>query len=71
MESEKVLLSLADDVFAPTILRFGTVYGLSGRPRFDLVVNLLAAKAVQDGEVGIFGGAQWRLLVHVRDVAEA
>jgi nucleoside-diphosphate-sugar epimerase len=71
MESEKVLLSLADDTFAPTILRFGTVYGLSGRPRFDLVVNLLAAKAVQDGEVGIFGGEQWRPLVHVRDAAEA
>ena len=71
LESEKVLLNLADATFAPTILRFGTVYGLSGRPRFDLVVNLLAAKAVQDGEVGIFGGEQWRPLVHVRDVAEA
>jgi nucleoside-diphosphate-sugar epimerase len=71
VESEKVLLGLTDAAFAPTILRFGTVYGLSGRPRFDLVVNLLAAKAVQDGEVGIFGGQQWRPLVHVRDVAEA
>jgi nucleoside-diphosphate-sugar epimerase len=71
MESEKMLLSLTDSTFAPTILRFGTVYGLSGRPRFDLVVNLLTAKAVQDGEAGIFGGQQWRPLVHVRDVAEA
>jgi nucleoside-diphosphate-sugar epimerase len=71
VESEKVLLSLTDATFAPTILRFGTIYGLSGRPRFDLVVNLLAAKAVQDGEVGIFGGQQWRPLVHVGDVAEA
>jgi nucleoside-diphosphate-sugar epimerase len=71
MESEKVLLSLSDASFAPTILRFGTVYGLSGRPRFDLVINLLAAKAIQDGEVGIFGGQQWRPFVHVRDVAEA
>ena len=71
IESEKMLLSLTDATFAPTILRFGTVYGLSGRPRFDLVVNLLTAKAIQDGEVGIFGGKQWRPLVHVRDVAEA
>jgi len=71
IESEKVLLSLADATFAPTILRFGTVYGLSGRPRFDLVVNLLAAQAIQDGEVGIFGGSQWRPLVHVRDAVEA
>jgi len=71
MESEKVLLSLADSDFAPTILRFGTIYGLSGRPRFDLVVNLLTAKAIQDGEAGIFGGTQWRPFVHVQDVAEA
>jgi nucleoside-diphosphate-sugar epimerase len=71
MESEKVLLSLASTTFSPIILRFGTIYGLSGRPRFDLVVNLLTAKAVQDREAGIFGGRQWRPLVHVRDVAEA
>jgi nucleoside-diphosphate-sugar epimerase len=71
LESEKVLLGLGDDTFSPTILRFATVYGLSGRPRFDLVVNLLAARAVQDEEVGIIGGQQWRPLVHVRDVAEA
>jgi nucleoside-diphosphate-sugar epimerase len=71
VESEKVLLDLADGSFTPTILRFGTIYGFSHRPRFDLVVNLLAAKAVQEGEVGIFGGTQWRPFVHVRDVAEA
>jgi nucleoside-diphosphate-sugar epimerase len=71
LESEKLLLHLTDAAFAPIILRFGTIYGLSGRPRFDLVVNLLAAKAIQEGEVGIFGGKQWRPLVHVRDVAEA
>ena len=66
-----MLLSLADDTFAPTILRFGTIFGLSGRPRFDLVVNLLAAKAIKDGEFGIVGGKQWRPFVHVKDVAEA
>ncbi len=71
LASEKVLLRLTEASFAPTILRFGTIYGLSGRPRFDLVVNLLAAKAIQEGEAGIFGGAQWRPLVHVRDVAQA
>jgi nucleoside-diphosphate-sugar epimerase len=69
--SETVLLDLTQPTFAPTILRFGTIYGLSGRPRFDLVVNLLAAKAIQDGEAGIYGGNQWRPLVHVRDVGEA
>ena len=71
LASEKVLLKLVDAGFAPTILRFGTIYGLSNRPRFDLVVNLLTAKAIQEGQAGIFGGSQWRPLVHVRDVAQA
>jgi nucleoside-diphosphate-sugar epimerase len=69
--SERVLLGLAGSTFAPVILRFGTIYGLSHRPRFDLVVNLLTAKALQDGEASIFGGGQWRPLLHVQDAAEA
>jgi len=69
--SEQVLMKMADDRFAPVILRFGTIYGLSGRTRFDLVVNLLTAKAVVDGEITIFGGDQWRPFIHVDDAALA
>lgn len=69
--SEKVLLQMADENFAPVILRFSTVYGLSGRYRFDLVVNLLTAKAMIDGEITIFGGNQWRSFVHVEDAARS
>jgi nucleoside-diphosphate-sugar epimerase len=69
--SEHTLLELNGPDFHPAILRFATVYGLSPRPRFDLVVNLLAAKAVCDGEITIFGGEQWRPFVHVADVAQA
>jgi nucleoside-diphosphate-sugar epimerase len=69
--SEKVLLQMADERFAPVILRFGTIYGLSGRTRFDLVVNLLTAKAFVDGEITIFGGDQWRPFLHVDDAAQA
>jgi nucleoside-diphosphate-sugar epimerase len=57
--------------FAPTLLRFGTIYGLSGRTRFDLVVNLLTAKALVDGEITVYGGSQWRPFVHVDDAALA
>jgi len=57
--------------FSPVILRFATVYGISPRPRFDLVVNLLAAKAVCEKRISIFGGDQWRPFVHVSDIAEA
>jgi nucleoside-diphosphate-sugar epimerase len=69
--SERVLLSLSDSNFAPTVLRFGTIYGLSGRTRFDLVVNLLTAKALVEGQITIRGGDQWRPFVHVHDAALA
>lgn len=69
--SEQVLQNLAGPDFSPVILRFGTIYGLSGRTRFDLVVNLLAAKAVVEGAITVFGGGQWRPFVHVDDAALA
>jgi nucleoside-diphosphate-sugar epimerase len=68
---EQLLLRMADQRFAPIILRFGTIYGLSGRTRFDLVVNLLTAKAKCDGLITVTGGAQWRPFVHVEDAARA
>jgi nucleoside-diphosphate-sugar epimerase len=71
LASERVLSELATDQFAPVIVRFGTIYGLSGRIRFDLVVNLLTAKAVMDGEITVFNGEQWRPFVHVDDAARA
>ena len=69
--SEAVLAELCNGQFAPTYLRFATIYGLSGRTRFDLVVNLLAAKAARGEDITVFGGDQWRPFVHVDDVAEA
>ena len=71
LASERVLRSMSDDQFSPTIVRFSTIYGLSGRTRFDLVVNLLAAKAKIDGEITVHGGDQWRPFVHVDDAAHA
>jgi nucleoside-diphosphate-sugar epimerase len=68
---ERILLKMAGQNFAPVILRFGTIYGLSGRIRFDLVVNLLAAKAKLDGIITVHGGDQWRPFLHVDDAAQA
>jgi len=68
--SEKALMELIDENFSPTILRLATVFGFSYRPRFDLVVNLLTAKAICDHKITIFGGDQWRPNVHVKDVAK-
>ncbi len=69
LAAERGLQSMADGAFTPTILRFATIYGFSGRTRFDLVVNLLAAKAKVDGQITVFGGGQWRPFVHVDDAA--
>jgi len=68
--AEQGLLEIPrDQGFEPVILRFGTVYGLSPRMRFDLAVNFLAQQAVREGRVSIFGGSQWRPFVHVVDIA--
>ena len=71
VESEKAILSISDNYFNPVILRLATVYGLSYRPRFDLAINLLTAKAISEKRIKIFGGEQWRPFVSVNDVSDA
>jgi len=56
------------------IFRLGTLFGVSdqfSRVRLDLVVNTMTAKAYSDGELKVFGGAQYRPLLHVKDAARA
>jgi len=69
IDSEEALLEAHSNNFYPVILRLATVFGLSYRPRFDLVVNLLTAKAFKEGTITVFNGTQWRPFIHVRDVA--
>jgi len=56
------------------IFRLGTLFGISdefSRIRLDLVVNILVTKALSEGKLTVFGGDQWRPLLHVNDVANA
>ena len=56
------------------IFRLGTLFGISdefSRVRLDLVVNILTAKALIDKKISVFGGDQWRPLLHVNDVSNA
>lgn len=71
LKSEEALLSKAAPPLAVTIFRLATAFGFSYRPRFDLVVNTLTARALHDGEISIFGGSQWRPNVHVLDITRA
>src|SRR6266513_605277 len=68
--SENILLDRRGDV-EPVILRLATVFGLSPRMRYDLVVNTLTARAVADQRITVMGGNQWRPNVHCRDAARA
>jgi nucleoside-diphosphate-sugar epimerase len=69
--SEQMLLDHTGHRCPSVILRFATIYGYSHRPRFDLVVNVLTAKAVTEGRITVHGGDQWRPFVHVDDLARA
>jgi nucleoside-diphosphate-sugar epimerase len=69
--AEEILLARASADFSPVILRFGTAFGVSHRFRFDLVVNLLTAKAMREGQITIHGGDQWRPFIHVHDIARS
>jgi nucleoside-diphosphate-sugar epimerase len=71
IDSELALLRMRSDSFHPVILRFASVFGLSARPRFDLVVNLLTARACKDGVITVYNPGQWRPFIHVRDIARA
>lgn len=54
------------------IFRLGTLFGLGdnfSRIRLDLVVNLLTVKACTQKKISIYGGNQFRPLLHVKDAA--
>ena len=68
--AETSALEAANDAFHPTVLRLAHVFGLSWRPRWDLLVHLFAAKAHISRQIHVSNGAQWRPFVHVRDVAD-
>ena len=72
VRSEEALAELADADFVPVFMRNATVYGVSPRLRFDVVLNNLSGWAYTTGRVRILSdGTPWRPIVHVRDVADA
>lgn len=69
--AEELCFAARASGIAVTCLRLATLYGLAARMRFDLVVNVMAARAIGEGRIPIYGGAQWRPLVHTADAADA
>ena len=69
--TEQGTLKLADDNFSVTALRLGTLYGLSPRMRFDIVLNTMVLSLFKHQMIAVQGGQQWRPILHVRDAARA
>ncbi|MCC7047690.1 MAG: NAD(P)-dependent oxidoreductase [Alphaproteobacteria bacterium] len=70
VEVEKACL-VHDGRMAVTVLRFGTICGLSARMRFDLLINEMAAAAASGRRIEIYKPAAWRPFLHVADAARA
>jgi nucleoside-diphosphate-sugar epimerase len=69
--STKHAAELLVDEAGGTSFRLGTLFGLGdtySRIRLDLVLNLLTLKACLYGRISVFGGSQYRPLLHVKDV---
>ncbi|MGB8330101.1 MAG: SDR family oxidoreductase [Polyangiales bacterium] len=69
-EGEAILNGLVDDRFVGVSVRSATVCGYSPRLRLDLTINLLTDQGLTDGRIRVFGGAQMRPNVHVRDLSD-
>jgi len=66
--AEEFLLTQRDASCAPLIFRFATLYGISPRTRFDLIVNQFVLEAFTKRELIIYQRGYSRSFVHIRDV---
>ncbi|HPP62525.1 MAG TPA: NAD(P)-dependent oxidoreductase [Anaerolineales bacterium] len=65
--AEEYLLGQKDAPAAPLLFRFATLYGISPRTRFDLIVNQFVLEAFSKRELIIYQRGYSRSFVHVRD----
>jgi nucleoside-diphosphate-sugar epimerase len=66
--AEEYLMAQKDAITAPLIFRLATLYGISPRTRFDLIVNQFVLDAYTKRELIIYQRGYSRSFVHVRDV---
>ncbi len=67
---EKILLDFNCQDFQPVIVRPATLFGISNRVRFDLVVNILTVNGVLEKNIVVHGGKQLRPNLHVKDMVD-
>ena len=66
--AEEFLMGNKDESCVPLIFRLATLYGISPRTRFDLIVNQFVLDAYTKRELIIYQRGYSRSFVHVRDV---
>ena len=66
--AEEYLLAQKDSACAPLLFRFATLYGISPRTRFDLIVNQFVLEAFTKRQLIIYQRGYSRSFVHIRDV---
>lgn len=72
LQIEEDLAHLSDDSFSPIALRFATVFGVSSRIRFDIVINMFVGMALTDGKIVLNSdGLAWRPNIHINDVCKS
>lgn len=70
--AEQDIMPLGNSEFSVTFLRQATVYGLSPRMRFDLVINAMVLYLWKERKLRIMrDGKQWRPFVHIKDTSRA
>jgi nucleoside-diphosphate-sugar epimerase len=66
--AEEYLLAQKDSSSAPIIFRLATLYGISPRTRFDLIINQFVLDAYSNRELIIYQRGYSRSFLHVQDV---
>lgn len=68
--AEKYVFSMSSSM-ERIILRFATLFGISPRMRFDLLLNEFVRDAYLKQKIQVFGGQAWQPILHVQDTAKA
>ena len=72
LQIEEDLKLIADSTFSPICLRFATVFGVSSRIRFDVVINMLVGMALTEGKIKLNSdGEAWRPHLYIEDACSS
>jgi len=71
INAEEYIVKLSSDSFSPVVVRFATIFGLSPRMRFDLLVSEFVKEAYLSGKITVYAPEVFRPLIHVADAAMA